>query len=70
MSKVSGAAEKAREEVEGIVLAWATALLVLLDAIVAVLVVNLACVLFDKDLVGFSYLDELSTCLIVATAIC
>ena len=48
-------------------LAWTTAFFVLLDAIVAVLVVNLAHLFLAEDLVGFGYLDKLPTCLIVAT---
>jgi hypothetical protein len=67
MSKVSRATEEAREEVEGVVLAWTAALLVLLNALVAVLIVDLACLLLAQDIVGFSYLDELLTRLIVAT---
>ena len=48
-------------------LTWAAALLVLLDTIVAVLVVDLPCFLLTKNLVGFSYLDELLARLIVTT---
>jgi hypothetical protein len=67
VSEVPAAAEEAGEEVEGVVLlAGAAALLVLLDAIVAVLVVYLAGLLLAEDFVGFGYFDELLTCSFVA----
>jgi len=51
--EVAGAAEEAREEVEGVVRAGAAALLVLLDALVAVLVVDLAGLGLGEGVVGF-----------------
>jgi hypothetical protein len=57
--EVPTAAEEAAEEVEGVVLlAWAATLLVLLDAVVAVLVVDFAGFFFGEDFVGFGYFDE------------
>lgn len=55
---MAGAAEEAREEVEGVVRAGATALLVLLDAFVAVLVVDLARLGLGEGVVGFGDGDE------------
>jgi hypothetical protein len=71
VSEVARAAEETREEVEGVVLlAGAAALLVLLDAIVAVLVVDLASFFFREDFVGFGYFDELLACCFVAAGTC
>jgi hypothetical protein len=59
--EVPTAAEEAREEVEGVVVvgaAPAAATLVLLDAFVAVLVVDAACFFGGEDFVGFGYGDE------------
>lgn len=59
MPEVAGAAEEAREEVEGVVGAGAAAaLLVLLDAFVAVLVVDLAGFGRGEGVVGFGDGDE------------
>ncbi len=58
MPEVAGAAEEAREEVEGVVRAGAAALLVLLDAFVAVLVVDLAGLGLGEGVVGFGDRDE------------
>jgi hypothetical protein len=68
LTKVTAAAEEAREEVEGVVLLARTAAFsVLLDAVVAVLVVDLAGLFVDEDLVGVGYRDELLRSFIVAT---
>jgi hypothetical protein len=68
VSKVTAAAEEAREEVEWVVLlAWAAAFPVLLDAVVAVLVVDLASLFVDKDLVGVGYRDELLGGIVITT---
>jgi hypothetical protein len=48
-------------------LAWTATLLVLLNTVVAVLVVDLACLLLNEDLVGFRYFNELLARFIVAT---
>ena len=48
-------------------LAGAVALLVLLNAIVAVLVVDLACLLDAEDVVGFGNRDELGIRRLVST---
>lgn len=48
-------------------LAWTVALLVLLDAIVAVLVVDLACLLDAEDIVRFGDCDELLVCSLIST---
>lgn len=59
MPKVSRAAEEAAEEVEGVVvLGGPAALLVLRDAVVAVLVVDFTRFGGDEDVVGFGYGDE------------
>lgn len=55
---MAGTAEEAREQVEGVVRAGAAALLMLLDAFVAVLVVDLAGLGFGKGVVGFGDGDE------------
>jgi len=55
---VAGAAEEAREQVEGVVRAGAAALLVLLDAFVAVLVVDLAGLGLGEGVVGFGNGDK------------
>jgi len=52
------AAEEAREQVEGVVRAGAAALLVLLDAFMAVLVVDLARFGLGEGVVGFGDGDE------------
>ena len=71
VSEVARAAEEAREEVEGIVaLARAVALLVLLNAIVAVLVVDFACLLNAEDVIGFGDCDELLVGGVVPTETC
>lgn len=68
MSKMSGTTEEAREEVKGIVmLARTTALFVLLNALMAVLVIDLACFFLDEDFVGFCNLNEFLVCFFVAT---
>jgi hypothetical protein len=65
---MTAAAEKAREEVEGVVvLARTAAFSVLLNAVMAVLVVNLAGLFVDKDLVGVGYRDELLGGFVIAT---
>jgi hypothetical protein len=56
---VAAAAEEAAEEVEGVVVLEAAALLVLLDAFVAVLVVDAAQLGVGEGLVGFRDGDEL-----------
>jgi hypothetical protein len=50
-----------------VALAGAVALLVLLNAIVAILVVDLACLLDAEDVVGFGNRDELGICRLVTT---
>lgn len=50
-------------------LAGTAALLVLLDAFVAILVVDLASLLLAEDFVGFGYFNKLLVCLVVATAV-
>lgn len=60
--------EEAREEVEGVVaLTGAVALLVLFDALVAILIVDLACLHDAKDIVGFGDCDELLVGRIIST---
>jgi len=56
---VAAAAEEAAEEVEGVLLLEAAALLALLDALVAVLVIDLAQLRVRERLVGFGDFDEL-----------
>ena len=51
-------------------LAGAVALLVLLNAIVAVLVVDLACLLDAEDVVGFGNRDELGIGRLVSAGAC
>lgn len=59
MPEVAAAAEEAGEEVEGVVPAGApTALLVVLEALVAVLVVDAAGLFVGEGVVGFRYCDE------------
>jgi hypothetical protein len=53
-----------------VLLAWTAALLVLLNTVVAVLVVDLTSLFLAEDFVGFGYLDELFTRLIVTTGMC
>jgi hypothetical protein len=60
------AAEHAAEEVEGVVLLEPAALLVLLEALVAVLVVDLARLGRREGFVGFGYLDEFGLGCVVA----
>lgn len=68
MTEVAAAAEEAREEIEGVVLlAWTAAFSVLLDAVVAVLVVDLACLFVDEDFVGVGYGDKLLGGFVIAT---
>ena len=70
MSEVPGAAEEAREKVEGImVLAGTAALLMLLNAFVAVLIVYLACFFAAEDIVGFSYSNKLLASCFITTGI-
>lgn len=49
------------------VLAWPATLLMLLNAIMAVLIVDLARFLVAEDLVGFSYLNKFLVCCLIAT---
>ena len=71
VSKVSRAAEEAREEVEGIVvLPRSTATLVLFDSVVSVLVVDLPRLVTAEDLVRLSYLDELLVCCLISPNTC
>lgn len=58
MPEVPAPAEEAREEVEGVVVPLAAALLVLFEALVAVLVVDAAGFGLGEGLVGFGDLDE------------
>lgn len=59
VAEVARAAEEAREEVEWVVAATAAAtLLVLGEAVVAVLVVDFAGFRVGEGVVGFGYLDE------------
>ena len=70
VSKVSRAAEEAREEVKGIVLLpRAATLLVLLNAFMTVLIINLARLFLNEDLVCFSNLNEFLVRRVVATAL-
>ena len=65
VAKVSAAAEEAREEVERIVAAasaGSAAGFVLREALVAVLVVDLARFRLGEGFVGFGYLDEFLGC--------
>lgn len=65
---MAGAAEEAREEVERIVAAaGAATLLVLGEAFVAVLVVDLSCFGRGEGVVGVGDLDELLGCGVIAT---
>lgn len=67
MSEVSAAAEEAREEVEGVVVLLAAALLALLEAFVPVLVVDFAGLGVGEGFVGFGYFDEfLFGCVVVS----
>lgn len=59
VAEVPAAAEEAAEEVEGVVVVEAAALLALLETLVAVLVVDLARLGVDQGLVGFGDFDEL-----------
>ena len=69
MTEVSAAAEEARKEVEGVVLlTGSAALLVLLDAVMAVFVVDLAILFFGEDFVGRRYLDEFLGCCVVTAS--
>jgi hypothetical protein len=68
VSKVAGATEEAREQVKGIMLlARTTTLFMLLNAFMAILVVDLARVFVDEDFVRFGYLNEFLVRLFVAT---
>jgi hypothetical protein len=69
MSRVSAAAEESREEIEGVIGAATrcTTLAMLLDAIVAVLVVDLAEGGSREDIVGVSDFAELLARGLVAT---
>lgn len=58
MAEVPAPAEEAREEVEGVVVPLAAALLVLLEALVAVLVVDAPGFRLGEGFVGFGDLDE------------
>ena len=58
MSEVAATAEEAREEVEGVVLAGLAALLVLVEALVAVLVVDAPGFGGGEGVVGFGYCDK------------
>lgn len=58
VAEMPAPAEEAREEVEGVVVPLAAALLVLLEALVAVLVVDAAGFGLGEGLVGFGDLDE------------
>lgn len=51
-------------------LSLSTTLLVLLDAIVAVLVIDLALFFVAQNFVGFGYLDKLLVCGFVSTFLC
>jgi hypothetical protein len=66
---VPRAAEEAAEEVERVVVLSlaAPAPLVLLDAVVAVLVVDAPRFFADEDVVGFGYGDEFVVCGLVAS---
>jgi hypothetical protein len=65
------AAEEAREEIEGVVMArGAVAGLLLLDAFVAVLVVDAAGFAIGEDVVGFGDGDESVVCLFIAAGFC
>lgn len=59
VAKVTTPAKEAAEEIEGVVVVEAAALLALLEAFVAVLVVYLAGFGVNQGLVGLGYLDEL-----------
>lgn len=59
VAKVAAAAEEAAEEVEGVVRLEAAALLALLEAVVAILVVDLPAFGVAEGFVGFRDLDEL-----------
>lgn len=59
VAKVAAAAEEAGEEIEGVVMLLAAALLALLEAFVTVLVVDLAGFGVDEGFVGFRDFDEL-----------
>src|SRR5690242_14359684 len=68
VSKMTRTTEEAREEVEGVVaLTGAVALLVLFDALVAILIVDLACLYDAEDIVGFGDCDELLVGRIIPT---
>jgi len=70
MTKVAAAAEEAGEKVEGIVvLARTAAFSVLLNAFVAVFIVDFAGFFFDEDFVGVGYSDKLFRGFIVATGL-
>lgn len=65
---MSVSAKEAGEEVEGVVAAaTAPAVLVVLDALVAVAVVDLAGFLVGEDVVCFGDFDEFGVCGLVAT---
>lgn len=71
MPEVSRATEEAREEVEWVMLLSLSAtLLVLLDALMAVLVIDLSLLLVAENFVGFSYFYELLACRVVSTSSC
>lgn len=66
--KVTGAAEEARKEVKGVVvLARTPTLLVLLNAIVAILVIDFTGFLIAEDFVSFGYFYKLFVGRVVAT---
>lgn len=56
---MTAAAEKSREEIEGVASLTVTSFLVLFEAFVAILVVDLASLGFRKGFVGFGNFDEL-----------
>ena len=66
--KVPAPAEEAREDVEGIVLTGAAALLMLLEAFVAILIVNAAGLFIREGFVGLRDLDKLPVRRIVTAA--
>ena len=51
-------------------LTWTVALLVLLNTLVAVLIVDLACLLDAENIVGFGDCDKLLVCRLISTDMC
>ena len=69
LTKVTAAAEEAREEIEGVASVTVASFLVLFEAFMTVLIVDFACFGFGKGFVCFSDFDEFLLGRLVTTAL-